>query len=94
MPPAGCSERTIALRPLPPPIDTDYRKWASAYIGALYAFADSETKRAETADCLDRARGVDKVHSGAGIMTGMGDMSGYTSTSPEQYKVEERAVTL
>ena len=54
--PAGCSERAIALRPLPPPTDTDYRKWASAYIGALYAYADSQTKRAETADCLDRHR--------------------------------------
>ena len=34
----------------------DYRIWVDAYTGALGAYEDSENKRAETADCLDRHR--------------------------------------
>ncbi len=57
VPPAGCSERAIALRPPAPPTTTDWRGWAAAYVGALGAFEDSENKRAATADCLDQHRG-------------------------------------
>ena len=57
VPPAGCSERAIALRPPPPPDSDDHRRWAEAYTGAVGAYEDSETKRAETADCLDQHRG-------------------------------------
>lgn len=60
VPPAGCSERAIAQRPPPPPSGSDltkWKRWAAAYVGAVGAFEDSENKRSETADCLDRHRG-------------------------------------
>jgi len=53
---AGCSERSIALTPPPPPDSTDYRRWAKAYVGAVGAYEDSENKRAATAECLDAHR--------------------------------------
>lgn len=56
VPPAGCSERAIALRPPIPPNSSDYRLWAEAYVGALGAYTDSENKRAATAECLDAHR--------------------------------------
>lgn len=60
VPPAGCSERAIALRPPPPPSGSDlekWKKWAAAYVGAVGAYEDSENKRGHTADCLDQHRG-------------------------------------
>lgn len=57
VPPAGCSERAIALRPPAPPNDRDWVKWSAAYVGAAGAYEDSENKRAATADCLDQHRG-------------------------------------
>lgn len=61
VPPAGCSERAIALRPDAPPVGSkDWRRWASAYISAALAYEDSETKRAETADCMDKQREVQR----------------------------------
>ena len=56
VPPAGCSERAVALKPPPPPNSRDYRKWADAYTGAVGAYEDSENKRAATADCMDEHR--------------------------------------
>ncbi len=57
VPPAGCSERAIALRPPAPPTDRDWVKWSAAYVGAVGAYEDSENKRAYTAECLDEHRG-------------------------------------
>lgn len=60
VPPAGCSERAIALRPPPPPSGSDlekWKKWSEAYVGAVGAYEDSENKRGHTADCLDQHRG-------------------------------------
>lgn len=56
---AGCSERTAAMTPPAPPKGTDWREWAKAYVGALWAYTDSETRRAETADCLSRQAEID-----------------------------------
>ena len=53
---AGCQERAPAMLPPAPPRTDDYREWAGAYVGAVNAYADSESKRAATADCLDKLR--------------------------------------
>lgn len=55
-PPAGCEERTPGIDPGQPPVSTDYMEWATAWVKAMYAWADVTTKRAITAECLDANR--------------------------------------
>ena len=58
VPPAGCAERSPAMEPPAPENTTDWRIWRALYAGALWAYTDSELKRAATADCLDAHRGI------------------------------------
>lgn len=56
VPPAGCGERSPAMEPPAPENTTDWRIWRALYVGAVWAYVDSESKRAATADCLDKHR--------------------------------------
>ena len=46
------------MEPPAPENTTDWRIWRALYAGALWAYTDSELKRAATADCLDAHRGI------------------------------------
>lgn len=44
------------MEPPQPENTTDWRIWRALYAGAVWAFTDSQNKRAATADCLDQHR--------------------------------------
>lgn len=60
-PHVDCNER----RPTDPvpdaPASTDWRDWAAAFIAALGWGTQSETFRADSADCLDRHRAAGDI---------------------------------
>lgn len=57
----ACGERKPADPPPPAPSGTDWRVWAKAFVKALAWGTQHADLRADTADCLDRARAAGDI---------------------------------